>query len=141
MEEENPFVTHQPKPDGCIPDLTPDEVEDDEQQEYYESSDGSESSSESLAEIEPAVREDMDKLEDTFHDMGLKFRMIDRIGEGMGDTSVSLDCQAAADLLQEPFRLFTKPKTCTTTIIRTTGTLSSTTERHGPRRQRSVRRL
>jgi len=99
MEEENPFVTHQPKPDGCIPDLTLDEVEDDEQQEYYESSDGSESSSESLAEIEPAVREDMDKLEDTFHDMGLKFRMIDRIGEGIGDTSVSLDCQAAADLL------------------------------------------
>jgi hypothetical protein len=99
MEEENPFVTHQPKPDGCIPDLTPDEVENDEQQEYYESSDGSESSSESLAEIEPAVREDMDKLEDTFHDMGLKFRMIDRIGEGIGDTSVSLDCQAADDLL------------------------------------------
>lgn len=87
MEEENPFVNHQPKPDGCVPDLTPDGAEDDEEQEYYESSDGSESSSDSLAEIDPAVREDMDKLEDVFHDMGLKFRMIDRIGEGMGGPS------------------------------------------------------
>lgn len=87
MEEENPFVTHQPRPDGGIPDLTPHKAENNEQQEYYETSDGSESSSESLAEIDPAVREDMDKLEDVFHDMGLKFRMIDRIGEGTGDTS------------------------------------------------------
>ncbi len=86
MEEENPFVTHQLKPDGCIPDLTPDGAEDDEQQEYYESSDGSESSSQNLPEVDPTVKEDMDKLEDIFHDMGLKFRMIDRIGEGMGDT-------------------------------------------------------
>jgi len=90
MEEENPFVTNQPKLDGCIPNLTPDEAEDDEQEEHYDSSEGSESSSGSLAEIDPAVREDMGKLEDTFHNMGLKFRMIDRIGEGMGDTSCQL---------------------------------------------------
>ena len=79
MEEDYPFVSYSSKLDNpCpVPDLMPDNVEDGEQQENYESSD-----SESLTEIDRAVQEDMDKLEEIFNDIGLKFRMIDRIGEG-----------------------------------------------------------
>lgn len=32
--------------------------------------------------IDQSVREDMAKLEDTFEELGLRFRLIDRIGEG-----------------------------------------------------------
>ena len=64
-----------------VPELMPDNAED-EQQESYESSDDSESAAEDPDQIDEAVREDMDQLEDIFHSKGLKFRMIDRIGEG-----------------------------------------------------------
>lgn len=78
MEEENPFVTYPPKRanaesiPGCVPD----------EEQLYESSEESESSIESPVEVNEAVRDDMCRLEEVFVDMGLKFRMIDRIGEG-----------------------------------------------------------
>ena len=80
MEEDYPFVSYPSKLDNPypVPDLMPDNVEDGEQQENYESSD-----SESPTGIDRAVQEDMDKLEEIFHDIGLRFRMIDRIGEGL----------------------------------------------------------
>ena len=85
MDDDDPFVTHPLKLDNPSPvtHLIPGNAEDVDQQECDESSEYAESSSETLAEIDDAVREDMCKLEDIFHNMGLKFRMIDRIGEGM----------------------------------------------------------
>ncbi len=71
--EENPFVTgkNSPRAHGSM--------EDDAVEEYgedFETSSGSE------YEIEEAVREDMDRLENILRSSGMRFRMIDRIGEG-----------------------------------------------------------
>lgn len=53
-------------------------------EEMSEDSELSELESESECEIDGAVLGDMAKLESTFNEIGLKFRMIDRIGEGEG---------------------------------------------------------
>ncbi|KAL8701917.1 MAG: hypothetical protein Q9224_000271 [Gallowayella concinna] len=52
----------------------------------YEHSDESEDSEEPFEEISELAREEMSKLEDIFHAKGLRFRMIDRIGEGTFST-------------------------------------------------------
>ena len=55
-------------------------------EEEFDVSDSSECSDdypESQGEIDESVMQEMAKLEDVFDEMGLKFRMIDRIGEGM----------------------------------------------------------
>lgn len=39
-------------------------------------------SSESQLDVDESVREEMNKLEETFEEIGMKFRLIDRIGEG-----------------------------------------------------------
>lgn len=84
MEEDNPFVTYIPEEDAVDedPDLDPGDAEDDEQEEYFDDSEESEEVLEQPADLDPAVRQDMTRLEETFRNMGLKFRMIDRIGEG-----------------------------------------------------------
>ena len=84
MEVEIPFVTQQPEVGSLdpAPDRLSGYVDEDESEDENESSGCSESSSEDEAEIDEVVREDMAKLEHVFHDMGLKFRMINRIGEG-----------------------------------------------------------
>lgn len=46
----------------------------------------SDDSLEGRSDIDDVVKEDMSKLENIFHDMGFKFRMIDRIGEGTFST-------------------------------------------------------
>lgn len=46
-------------------------------------SESSDESSESQDDIDESVLLEMADLEETFHGMGLKYRMIDRIGEGM----------------------------------------------------------
>lgn len=55
-------------------------VEDDDV--VYENSEESDDSEEDDAQISETVRDDMAKLERTFQAKGLKFRMINRIGEG-----------------------------------------------------------
>ncbi|KAL8695370.1 MAG: hypothetical protein Q9218_000129 [Villophora microphyllina] len=52
----------------------------------YEDSEDSEDSEEDYAQVSETVREEMSKLERTFQAKGLKFRMIDRIGEGTFST-------------------------------------------------------
>lgn len=47
---------------------------------------GSECSDESSENVEESVREEMENLEITFRGLGLKYRMIDRIGEGIVTT-------------------------------------------------------
>ncbi|CAF9907427.1 hypothetical protein IMSHALPRED_005527 [Imshaugia aleurites] len=53
-----------------------------EGEEEQEGSECSEESAQSEYAVEETVREDMAKLEDTFREIGMKFRMIARIGEG-----------------------------------------------------------
>lgn len=72
MDEDNPFVSGVTRNNASY-----NEIED-----HYESSDCSDSSSEGPQEIDAVVREDMGRLESIFDNMGFKFRMIDRIGEG-----------------------------------------------------------
>ncbi len=83
--EDNPFVTetYQQKLQraGLDPNRREEFDNDDDDQGYSDGSDGSESSEEHVV-VEDSVREDMVKLEQTFKGMGLKYRMIDRIGEG-----------------------------------------------------------
>lgn len=57
------------------------------------SSECSRSSSESYEEIDDTVMLEMHNLEGIFRNMGLNFRMIDRIGEG---EKGCLDCQLAS---------------------------------------------
>lgn len=47
---------------------------------------GSECSDESSETVEESVRQEMENLEITFRGLGLKYRMIDRIGEGIVTT-------------------------------------------------------
>ena len=76
MDGNNPLATGVPKSKSAA------YRENEELQEYSESSDCSDSSSEKPRDIDAVIREDMRKLECIFHSMGFKFRMIDRIGEG-----------------------------------------------------------
>lgn len=116
-----------------VPDLMPDSAGD-EQQGYYESSECSYSSEEHPDEVDPAVREDMDKLEDVFFSKGFKFRMIDRIGEGRIYLGIHHNACKLLMLLQEPSQLSTKPKICITHITRIVGTLSYEASRKDPLR-------
>ena len=74
---------------------------DEDIQDGEESSEHSESSeelSEGEHEVDESVLEEMAKLENTFQEIGLKFRMIDRIGEGKFEAISSLN-QLANDRL------------------------------------------
>lgn len=94
--EDNPFVTetYQQKLQraGLEPDRRKEFDNNDDGQGYSDGSDGSESSEEHVV-IEDSVREDMAMLEQTFKGMGLKYRMLDRIGEGY----VSKPCKRKGD--------------------------------------------
>ena len=56
---------------------------EDENGIVHEDSENSEESDREYGEISDAAREEMTKLERIFQKKGFKFRMIDRIGEGM----------------------------------------------------------
>ncbi|KAI4290379.1 MAG: hypothetical protein L6R35_000343 [Caloplaca aegaea] len=89
-EMENLNVAHVP----------PDNLQDDEDLQYiseedpladngdniYEDAEESDESEEGYVEVSDTVREEMSKLEKIFQKKGLKFRMIDRIGEGTFST-------------------------------------------------------
>lgn len=63
--------------------------EDEEASDAQEGSECSEGSAESEYAVDDTVREEMTKLEDTFREIGMRFRMIARIGEGIAGILVS----------------------------------------------------
>ena len=73
----SPYDTEQP----CC--SRPENMADEEEFDVSGSSDCSDDYSDSHGEIDESVMLEMTKLEDTLKVMGLKFRMIDRIGEGV----------------------------------------------------------
>ena len=89
--DENPFLTsnaHAPATAlseklGLSPVSHHDLQVDQDEENSSEGSEGYKQPWESEHEVDASVLADMAKLEDTFDEIGLKFRMIDRIGEGM----------------------------------------------------------
>lgn len=65
---------------------------DEEEFDVSNSSECSDDYPESQGEIDESVMQEMAKLEDVFDEMGLKFRMIDRIGEGVSVLSPQRQC-------------------------------------------------
>lgn len=62
------------------------EPESGSEREEFVRYDGSECSDESSENVEESVKQEMENLEIMFRGLGLKYRMIDRIGEGMVTT-------------------------------------------------------
>lgn len=98
IAEKNPFLTRKhPAPAnnlghklGSSPRSQYDTDEHEEGENEQEGSECSEGSAESEYEVDETVKEEMAKLEDTFREIGMKFRMIARIGEGNARILVSL---------------------------------------------------
>lgn len=67
------------------------EIGEEDEFNRSEGSQCSDESSDSQEDIDESVLQEMADLEETFHGMGLKYRMIDRIGEGMvGNTMINI---------------------------------------------------
>lgn len=81
-------------------------------------------SDEDEIEVDKSVQEEMAKLEDTFHERGLKYRMIDRIGEGDARRAncIHLASQLTNQCLQGLSPPSIKPKTFITNTTRMSGT-------------------
>lgn len=98
IAEKNPFLTSKhlapanstSQEMGSNPRSQYDTDEDEEGEDEQEGSECSEGSAESEYAVDETVREEMTKLEDTFREIGMKFRMIARIGEGNARTLVSV---------------------------------------------------
>ena len=90
IAEKNPFLTGNPHAPATalseklgLSPPTQDSMKNNQLEgEMSDQSEESVEASESEPEINELVLEEMSKLENTFEEIGLKFRMIDRIGEG-----------------------------------------------------------
>ena len=133
IAEKNPFLTskHLAPSDNLSHELESvpgSQYETDEYEEDWdarEDSECSERSAESEYAVDETVREEMTRLEDTFREIGMKFRMIARIGEGITRMIVVIILRLESSIDQFPQELsqpFTRPKTCTTNTTRTIGT-------------------
>lgn len=97
IAEKNPFLTskHLAPSDnlshesGTSPGSQYDTDEYEEGLDAREGSECSEGSAESEYAVDEAVRDEMNKLENTFREIGMRFRMIARIGEGIARKLVS----------------------------------------------------
>ncbi len=91
IAEKNPFLTSKHLAPSGDPShdftanlgLQCDTDEYDEDLNAQEGSECSEGSAESEYAVDETVKAEMAKLEDTFREIGMKFRMIARIGEGI----------------------------------------------------------
>lgn len=140
IPEGNPFLNGQ----NIVPPTTLSEklglspearhnIGDDREQSRSEESEVSDDLSENGGEVDASVQAEMDKLETTFDEIGLKFRLIDRIGEGNESRRQIISLVESPDLcsLQALSPLFTKPKIYTMTTIRMTGTSNQEMPRNG----------
>jgi hypothetical protein len=72
-------------------------------------------------DVDESVKEDMRKLEETFAGISDRFRLINRIGEGKYPLALDEEFFANDGSSKGLSRLFTRPKTSSTTIMRITG--------------------
>ena len=113
IAEKNPFLTgkHLAPSDNLSHQLGTSpgsQYGTDEYEDGLDAQEGSESSEESADSeyaVDETVREEMTKLEDTFREIGMRFRMIARIGEGIARILVSFLCYSK-DVLTSPPRNF-----------------------------------
>lgn len=97
IAETNPFLTnnHLAPSDNLGHELGTSSGSPYDTDEYEEASDAregsecSEGSAESEYAVDETVRDEMNKLENTFREIGMRFRMIARIGEGIARKLVS----------------------------------------------------
>ena len=96
IAEKNPFLTsehlalaHTSRNEVGHGHGSQDQTDEFEEGEDEQGSECSEGSAESEYAVDETVREEMTKLEDTFREIGMKFRMIARIGEGNARILVS----------------------------------------------------
>ena len=82
IAEKNPFLTSKSLAPANNPSHQYNTDEHEESEDEQEGSECSEESEESEYAVDQTVREEMDRLENTFRELGMKFRMIARIGEG-----------------------------------------------------------
>lgn len=98
IAEKNPFITSKHLTPAnklshklaSSPGSQYDTDEYEEGEDEQEGSECSEESAESEYAVDETVREDMASLEDTFREIGMRFRMIARIGEGNARSFLSL---------------------------------------------------
>ena len=98
VAEENPFltgtdltpVTALSEKLGLSPGTRYEEQHDTDGEDVSEESQRSEDESEDEVEVDKSVQDEMAKLEDTFKERGLRYRMIDRIGEGNAKRAVRI---------------------------------------------------
>ena len=99
VAEENPFltgtdlapVTALSEKLGLSPGTCYEEQHDTDGEDVSEESQRSEDESEEdEVEVDKSVQEEMARLEDMFKERGLKYRMIDRIGEGNAKRAVRI---------------------------------------------------
>ena len=90
--EEDPYYDEQVETESHsdgqreLIELTDGDEELHEEVDDEQSSEASEDEDETQEQIEPSIKEDMRRLEDIFQDMGYRYRMINRIGEGTFST-------------------------------------------------------
>jgi hypothetical protein len=83
-------------------------------------------------EVEESVQEDMARFKETFKGIDKRYRLINRIGEGMSLPPYCWLSQIAYSLpVQEPFPQYTRLKISTTTHTRTNGTLKRKRNQNG----------
>lgn len=90
MKERNPFLTGTDLAPatalseklGLSPGSRYEVEEDQDGEDLSEGSQCSDGVSENDREVDESTLEEMAKLEDTFKERGMRFRMIDRVGEG-----------------------------------------------------------
>ena len=98
IAEDNIFLTNKPSAPSdnlspglaAIPGSQYDMDEYDDDSDAREGSECSETSAESEYAVDEPVSQEMARLEETFREIGLRFRMIARIGEGNITKLVSL---------------------------------------------------
>lgn len=99
IAEKNPFLTRASKHLAPSDNLSPElgtsrglQYDTDEYEEALDAREGSEcseGSAESEYAVDETVQDEMNKLENTFREIGMRFRMIARIGEGIASKSMS----------------------------------------------------
>lgn len=75
-------------------------------------------------EVDDLVKEDMKKLDDSFRGISKRYRLVNRIGEGMPQL---LKAVLSLTVVQGPFLPYTKQRICYTMSTKTIGTCSETT--------------
>lgn len=129
-DNSNANNTNNPSNTSNMQDDDPEDTVDESMDPLEESGRTMDSSDE---DVDEAVAEDMARFEETFVGINKRFRLINRIGEGMSGTIGVLACSTHA-FAQAPSRLCTRQRTWNTTSSTMRGTSTPAKTARGQRR-------